>query len=797
MNKERRMMIIYRIAILKVSLALECVTIMTIFGCGPQPAKTLSQVCARLGAESKAAYEGSPFSELSRDYFSRFSRDSQEKPATGEVMIDPQWKIVLSSQATPLAGLMAGDFAEFMERCMGVKLEIQKLPHEKMTHPSVPAVVLLDNGGGTTDVAESFTITVKPDQVIVAGLDAAGLRDGVVKLVEIIGLRQAPILIEGEQVYRPRLAVRLGTTPWLGTHRDLVFMGFNAVMLGGSDFYSLSVSDAIAELAKRRNPPGLVNLARKGKEARRYGLKTYIILTTRKKFRKDDPVFQKHPDIRGALTWKADGEYILCTEHPLVKKFFTETVEGIFRAVPDLDGVQIIIGGEGFYHCFMRPYGVQKGHTNCKRCEPLGPDKAVSNLCNMLAAAARKVNPKADISVWPYSAVHVWSADAEQSGLIKLLKPGTSLFTEIEKDEYVLKPGGIRKHLWDYSIDLIGPGPRAKKQIELCKAAGIGVHLKSEPEISLEAVGVPHIPCMDRWLDRAEALASCGADGAWVFPAFKPCYGTSAAEVSKLVWWTPAAPKEELLQSFAARIAGKQAGPHLRKAWGYVSKAMELTPMIPSYYKGPYYLGPAHPMCADLSAKLPKVFYGQFLFRGEATDEEGLKLRPTFDTSPLGAGDADVLMDYYRRMEKLLKKAVDEVDAARPLVQKRHNLMFEAECSPMRWMYHTARTEANFRESCQIRDRLFALAKQEAQSPQELAKARKDYKRWREILLDEKENAQAALGVMEADVRLDFYYGGDHTFSHGSDMIRAKIKIIDEEINDFLPSFAKKLNLDR
>ena len=45
---------------------------------------------------------------------------------------------------------------------------------------------------------------------------------------------------------------------------------------------------------------------------------------------------------------------------------------------------------------------------------------------------------------------------------------------------------------------------------------------------------------------------------------------------------------------------------------------------------------------------------------------------------------------------------------------------------------------------------------------------------------------------MESDVRLDFYYGSDHTFSHGADMIRAKLDLIDREISEFLPALAQR-----
>jgi hypothetical protein len=44
-------------------------------------------------------------------------------------------------------------------------------------------------------------------------------------------------------------------------------------------------------------------------------------------------------------------------------------------------------------------------------------------------------------------------------------------------------------------------------------------------------------------------------------------------------------------------------------------------------------------------------------------------------------------------------------------------------------------------------------------------------------------------------MRLDFYYGGDHTFSHGGEMIRAKLQILEKEIDGFLPALARRCGL--
>lgn len=756
----------------------------------PEHPESLAEIGARLSRETSEAYAASQFAFLSTDYFARYSRDPDTAPMADETSLDDDWLMCLPAEPSFLTTTMADHLDDFLSRRMGVHLKRTAPPadHAKL-------LVLEESGGGDADVQESFTISVSATRIGVRGHDANGLRDGIVKLVDLIGMRQAPFLAQGETVYRPRLAVRLGSIPMQGTHRELIFMGYNAVFAGGGSLFALSTSEAIPEIAYRRMPGALKQTREAVLKAKQFGLKAYATLDMRQKFPADHPVFAAHPDLRGSLTWSDDGEYVLCTEHPLMKQWLTESIEGLFKTVPELDGIEMIVGGESFYHCFMRPHPLVRGHTNCTRCEALGAETVVSNLINLMVDAAHKHNPKAEVIAWPYSAEHTWSADRAQVGFIEKLKPGAAIFSEMEKSEFVEKPEGFKKSLWDYSIDLIGPGDRAKTQIEACNRVGIPIYMKSEPELGFEAPRLPHIPCLDRWIDRAEAMASCGASGAWVFPAFRPFYGTSAGEAYKLVWWEPVPDKEALLQALAARIAGHDAGPHLRQAWRLVSESIPLQPELPSYYNGPYYLGPAHPMCADPAAELPQVFYGKYLFLAEMSDKEGLPSRPTFVTSPTGS--VPIFGKLYRRMESLLRSAVDEIETAAPKVPERCRLTFEAEASPIRWFYATARTEANFYESCRIRDRWATLASKENLTDLEREELVGMYGRWREILSDELENTRAALPVVEADMRLDFYYGGDHTFPHAADMIHAKLTLLEHELTDYLPGLAARYGIPK
>lgn len=741
-------------------------------------------------SDSEDVYRKNAFAFLSEDYFARFSLDPNASASADEIGIESDWSIVVGVDADPLVGVMAEDLASFLKQRMGLALSVFSQREAGLERPH--AIVLTDRDGGNPSAPGSFTIRIAKDSISVLGQNPAGLRDGVVRLVDRIGFRAAPMLQFGEETSTPRLGLRVGTVPRLGSYRDLVFLGYDGVIISPTDkqsatrLHALSASKAIPELEHLHDPTLVQKLAEKARAARRYGLKTFVSLSMWDFYPADAPLFTAHPGLRGAeaflFTDKPPPGHLLCTEDPLMRRYLAESVKGIFEAIP-LDGALIIVGGEEFQHCFMRPSGVETGHTNCARCEKLGAETVVANLCNGLAQAAREANPDAVLVAWPYSAKHYWSADDDQVAFIKKLKPGTALLTEIEKDETLLKEDGVKKAIWDYSIDLIGPTDRAKRQIAACKAAGVEVYLKSEPELAFEAAGLPYIPCLDRWFDRAEALAASGADGAWVIAWFQPNNGTTSAEVYKYAWWNPAPARDTLLSQLARRIAGSEpAASHLRQAWNKVSEAIPWAPELPPYFVGPYYLGPTHPMCADPGAELPACFTAKSKFGAHVLTE--------------ARGDVEVFGRYYRNMEHALYAAVRELEAAAPDVPSRCLTVFRAEVLPTQWFYHTARTHANFYESCRLRDFLYAFAKLESRESDAVLDAQTKYDRWRAVLQDERENTILAIPIVKQDSRLDVHNNRQGAaLAPATELLSKKLELLDQELNVFLPSLAAKCGL--
>jgi len=126
---------------------------------------------------------------------------------------------------------------------------------------------------------------------------------------------------------------------------------------------------------------------------------------TRQKFAKDIVFPGASGSPRHAYV-EGDGEYVFVHGASIGEALSDRECGSLLRAAPQLSGVVIIVGGEGFYHCYMRSFGVAKAHSACPRCDALGAEPVVANLCNTIAAAIRKVNPQGELIAWPYSAEH-------------------------------------------------------------------------------------------------------------------------------------------------------------------------------------------------------------------------------------------------------------------------------------------------------------------------------------------------------------------------------------------------------
>jgi hypothetical protein len=477
------------------------------------------------------------------------------------------------------------------------------------------------------------------DSVGIRSATTAGLWGGIVDLEQTIALRRAPILPLGETVREPRWPVQISQAPMGANYlvpdlsedylsddafRLMAHYGLTGMTIYG-DWLLYVRSDRHPELGHPEADRHIATLQEATERAVRFGIRLYFVAVS-PKLAEDHPAFVREPALRGAriAAGLRSGDapiHNLCSTSPESLALHRETFAALFESVPDLGGLILIIGGESYYHCYMRPdrTGLPEGQrTNCPRCAERTPEAVVAGLLDATASAVHEVAPDVPVMAWPYSAF-VWSSDPDQTALIHHLPDGVSLLTEIDKDAWVSKQG-YEKHIWDYSVDFAGPSDRIRHQAALVHERGHDLYVKSETALGLECIQVPYVPALHRlgekWMHVRE-LAPAGVLQSWMF------FGMWGSRAEELGWWTnwrPDVPLEGVLRQMAERDFGAHADAALA-AWRAMSEAAGHLPFIATYFHGPEFIGPCHPLLFASAERVPDVFYAAlyYLQENEAT----------------------------------------------------------------------------------------------------------------------------------------------------------------------------------
>ncbi|MGB9626273.1 MAG: hypothetical protein ACPMAQ_15575, partial [Phycisphaerae bacterium] len=154
--------------------------------------------------------------------------------------------------------------------------------------------------------------------------------------------------------------------------------------------------------------------------------------------------------------------------------------------------------------------------------------------------------------------------------------------------------GGVNTDVGEYSISVVGPGPRATKHWGLAKQAGLKTVAKIAVNNTWELSAVPYLPVLDLVAEHCHNLASAGVDGmmlSWTLGG----YPSPNLEVAQRLGQSPPPDKETVLNAIARERFGPDGAPHARKAWAAFSRAFREYPYNGSVlYDCPVQVGPAN-----------------------------------------------------------------------------------------------------------------------------------------------------------------------------------------------------------
>jgi len=326
----------------------------------------------------------------------------------------------------------------------------------------------------------------------------------------------------------------------------------------------------------------LENLRALVARAGKYGLGVYLYLNEPRKMHVS--FFEKYPELKGV----AEGDYAtMCTSHPDVQRYIVESIASICRAVPGLKGFFSITASENLTNCYSHFQG-----AHCPRCSKRDAAEVVAELINLYRQGIRDANSDAQLLSWDWGWPDEWPAK-----LIPLLPKDTSLIS-VSEWSIPIERGGVQGAVGEYSMSVIGPGPRATRNWGLARDHGMHAVAKVQVGTTWELGSVPYIPVLYNVAAHMANLRNAGVDGlmlSWTLGGYPSPNLEVAAELGRAGDDGSALSPDDAVQRVAARRFGTVLGPEVAAAWKQWSGAFTEFPYNGAVlYNAPQHVGPSN-----------------------------------------------------------------------------------------------------------------------------------------------------------------------------------------------------------
>lgn len=334
----------------------------------------------------------------------------------------------------------------------------------------------------------------------------------------------------------------------------------------------------------------LENLKKLVEKGKKHGVGIYLYL--------NEPRYQplafykKHPELKGVTR----GEYAsLCTSHPDVQKYLTDSIAHIVSVVPDLAGFFSITASENPTNCWSHFQGDQ-----CPRCRSRGPEKVISELNGLYEKGIRQ-------GVDSYKSKHAgysgtgprliawdWGwKDGWAEGIVPQLPSNASLMSVSEWD-LPIQRGGVNGKVGEYSISAIGPGPRAKRHWAVARQHGLRIIAKIQAGTTWECGGLPYVPALENVAQHAVNLREEKVSGlmtGWTLGGYP---GSPNLEVVSVVGGDANISVKGAMEKVAQRRYGAAADAMVEAWFGFSKAYREFPYHIQVVYNAPVHSGPAN-----------------------------------------------------------------------------------------------------------------------------------------------------------------------------------------------------------
>ncbi len=321
------------------------------------------------------------------------------------------------------------------------------------------------------------------------------------------------------------------------------------------------------------------------KRADKYHVKVYLYMNEPRGM--TDEFYTKSAE-REAMRGVQEGiRFAMCTSNPNVLQWMEDSLAYVFKNVPGLGGVFTITASENLTSCashFQQAF--------CPRCKNRSTGDIIVEVNSTIERGVHRGSPTARVIAWDW-----WWPDSEVEQIIAKLPKNISIQSVSEWSKPITR-GGVPSVIGEYSISAVGPGPRAIRNWELARAAGLKTLAKVQVNNTWELAAVPYLPVFDLVAQHIANLREQKVNGlmlSWSLGG----YASPNLEIVKAIYDAKASSKDEIvekvLQDMAEKRYGKSGAEEARAAWRAFSKAFTEFPYgVPTLYNGPQNSGPAN-----------------------------------------------------------------------------------------------------------------------------------------------------------------------------------------------------------
>ncbi len=489
--------------------------------------------------------------------------------------------------------------------------------------------VKYDNGAYTIETAavpnmesEAFRIECGTKSCRILASDIEGIRRGIFHLEDEMLSHRGPYLSLGSTKISPFIKRRIsrcffGPIKRPPAMRDelmdtvdyypdqylnrLAHEGVNGLWLT-IEFRDLVATrytpDAAKDGAKR-----LAKLKKTAEKCLRYGIRTYIFCIEPRAWDSDSPVIKKYPELAGAPNGRGN---FFCPISQTAHNYLYETVNKIFKAVPDLGGLINITYGERGTTCLssvssMSEYHI--GQIDCPRCSHKEPWQILHASLSAMEQGMHDAAPGAELISWLYIPQPQRYVTGDSYSLADWVYELAAHTPKGVILQYNFESGVTRTEFGkllvggDYWISNPGPSDRFERIATVARKYGTEVSAKIQTGNSHEVATVPFVPVPSLLYQKFSGMKRLGVTYTmlcWYFGNYPGLMNKAAGLLSM-------EPFPDEADSFLNRLASinwkKEDVSKVVDAWKLFSKGYENYPLVNLFqYYGPIHDGPVWPL---------------------------------------------------------------------------------------------------------------------------------------------------------------------------------------------------------